>query len=74
MFGLGVRRHRLFESNLFFKPVPPRRCAHTRDEIAVYGWLDGRRIWTRVDGSEVRAASTLEQAQQAMGIELDDVG
>jgi DNA (cytosine-5)-methyltransferase 1 len=66
MFGLNVRRHRLFESNVGMLRFP---CRHTRTEIAVYGWLDGRRIWTRKDGSEVRAAKTLEQANEAMGID-----
>jgi DNA (cytosine-5)-methyltransferase 1 len=66
MFGLGVRRHRLFESSeLLLRPG----CSHTGDEIAVYGKLDGRRIWTRADGTEVRAARTLEQAHKAMGID-----
>lgn len=67
MFGLGVRRHRLFESNVML--MGQKGCQHTREEIAVYGKLDGRRIWTRADGSEVRAAKTLEQAQAAMGID-----
>lgn len=67
MFGLGVRRHRLFESNVML--MGQKGCRHTRQEIAVYGKLDGRRIWTRADGSEVRAAKTLEQAQAAMGID-----
>ena len=67
MFGLGVRRHRQFEIN--GPLVMRRRCAHTRDEIAVYGKLDGRRIWTRADGTEVRAARSLEQASAAMGID-----
>lgn len=70
MFGLGVRRHRNFETNMLIPGPPP--CAHTGDEIAVYGWLDGRRIWTRADGSGVRAAKTLEQAQEAMGIDWMD--
>jgi DNA (cytosine-5)-methyltransferase 1 len=67
MFGLGVRRHRLFESNVML--MGQKGCQHTREEIAVYGKLDGRRIWTRADGSEVRAAKTLEQAQAAMGVD-----
>jgi DNA (cytosine-5)-methyltransferase 1 len=67
MFGLGVRRHRLFEANVLF--MGQKGCQHTREEIAVYGKLDGRRIWTRADGSEVRAAKNLEQAQAAMGID-----
>lgn len=66
MFGLNVRRHRLFESNVGMFRYP---CSHTRTEIAVYGWLDGRRIWTRTDGTEVRAAKTLDQASAAMGID-----
>lgn len=67
MFGLGVRRHRLFESNLLLMGKPS--CAHAGVEVAVYGKLDGRRIWTRADGTEVRAARTLAQAQAAMGID-----
>jgi DNA (cytosine-5)-methyltransferase 1 len=67
MFGLGVRRHRLFESSVIL--FRPGRCQHTRNEIAVYGKLDGRRVWTRADGSESRAAKTIGQAQSAMGID-----
>jgi DNA (cytosine-5)-methyltransferase 1 len=67
MFGLNVRRHRNFETNMLI--LGPPTCQHTQTEIAVYGKLDGRRIWTRVDGTEVRAAKTLEQAQHAMGID-----
>jgi DNA (cytosine-5)-methyltransferase 1 len=66
MFGLGVRRHRHFESSELMMGQP--RCAHTQAEVGVYGKLDGRRLWTRTDGSEVRAARTLAQAQAAMGI------
>lgn len=66
-FGLGVRRHRLFETSFFL--LRERGCQHTGDEIAVYGKLDGRRIWTRSDGSEVRAARTVEEASDAMGID-----
>lgn len=67
MLGLNVRRHRMFESNYLL--LGQRGCRHTGDEMAVYGKLDGRRIWTRADGSEVRAARTLEQASAAMGID-----
>lgn len=66
MFGLGVRRHRLFES--FSLLLCSLRCRHSRSEVAVYGKLDGRRIWTRADGTEARAARTIGQAQTAMGI------
>jgi DNA (cytosine-5)-methyltransferase 1 len=66
MFGLGVDRPRLFETN-FPVTIP----AHTRvdNPVGVYGKLDGRRLFTRVDGSEQRAARTLEQGQAAMGID-----
>lgn len=67
MFGLGVRRHRLWESNYLL--LRPLGCAHNRSEIAVYGKLDGRRIWTRSDGSEAHAARTIEEARAAMGID-----
>ena len=66
-FGLNVRRHRLFESNMLLLREPG--CMHTGQELAVYGKLDGRRIWTRADGSHVRAAASLEQAKAAMGID-----
>jgi DNA (cytosine-5)-methyltransferase 1 len=66
MFGLAVRRHRLFESNVM---LLRSTCQHTGDELAVYGKLDGRRVWTRADGSEVRVAKTLAEAQAAMGID-----
>lgn len=67
MFGLNVRRHRFFESDVLLMDNP--RCSHQGTEIAVYGKLDGRRIWTRADGSEVRAAATIGQASEAMGID-----
>jgi DNA (cytosine-5)-methyltransferase 1 len=50
-------------------------CAHNGTAIEglpVYGKLDGRRIWTRADGSELRAPKTLEEAQAAMGIDWMD--
>ena len=67
MFGLGVHRRRLFESNVLIPgiPVPPRQ----EEAIAVYGKLDGRRLWTRADGSVLTAPRTLEPAAEAMGID-----
>ncbi|MDQ3730275.1 MAG: DNA cytosine methyltransferase [Actinomycetota bacterium] len=64
--GLRVHRHRLFETN-WPMIVPP--CAHQGSGVAVYGKLDGRRLWTRADGSELRAVATLGEAQEAMGID-----
>lgn len=67
MFGLWVTRHRKFETN--FPVTKPSKCQHSGNELGVYGKLDGRRLYTRKDGTEIRNPSSLEQAQQAMGID-----
>lgn len=60
-------RPRLFETNWWMFSVP--RVA-PEDPIGVYGKApDGRRLFTRADGSEQRAAASLEEAQEAMGID-----
>jgi DNA (cytosine-5)-methyltransferase 1 len=65
MFGLGVDRPRLFETNW---PVMAAPAPAVRNPIGVYGKApDGRRLWTRADGTEQRAASSVEQAAAAMG-------
>ena len=65
-FALGTRRHRLFEcSTLILAP----RCCHGVRNVPVYGKLDGRRLWARRDGSELRAPKTLGEASEAMGID-----
>lgn len=67
MFGLGVDRPRLFETNapLMLAPAPA-----TRNPVGVYGARpDGRRLWTRADGTEQRAAASIEEAGAAMGID-----
>jgi DNA (cytosine-5)-methyltransferase 1 len=66
MFGLRVHRPRLFETN--FPVLVPGPSARQLDPVAVYGKNDQRRLWTRSDGSELRAA-TLEDASEAMGID-----
>lgn len=67
MFGLGVDRPRLFEASFPLpKPPPVTRVANP---IGVYGSLDGRRLFTRKDGSIQRAARTLEEGRAAMGID-----
>lgn len=66
MFGLRVHRPRLFESNVMLL-APPRPKRQT-DPVAVYGKNDGRRLWTRTDGTELRCAS-LEEGSDAMGID-----
>jgi hypothetical protein len=44
-------------------------CPKGREVMGIYGKLDGRRIWTRADGSELRAPRHLKDAQHAMGID-----
>ena len=66
MFMLGIDRPRLFESNA---PLMAYRAPAVADPIGVYGKLDGRRLWTRTDGTEQRAARSLAEAQAAMGID-----
>lgn len=70
LFGLDVHRPRLFESNvLLLMPQAPL----TVNPVGVYGKAaDGRRLWTRRDGSEQRCASSVEQARRAMGIDWMD--
>ena len=67
MFGLGVDRPRLFESNVAMGPVPAN--VRIENPVGVYGKLDGRRLWTRADGTEQRAAANLAEGQAAMGID-----
>lgn len=70
MFGLATRRHRLFETSF---PVWALACQrHTQDLVAVYGRPDGRLLWTRVDGSEYRAWSSIKDGQQALGIDWSE--
>lgn len=65
-FGLNVYRPRLFESNVIL--TPPPKAPRPKDAAAVYGRKeDRRRLWTRKDGTELRAAS-LEEAREAMGM------
>lgn len=66
-FGLGVDRPRLFESNV---PLTAPKHVKPQSVVGVYGrHHDGRRLWTRTDGSELRAARTLEEGRVAMGID-----
>jgi DNA (cytosine-5)-methyltransferase 1 len=68
MFGLGVHRPRHFESNVPL--VAPQKCAPVSNPIGVYGkHHDGRRLFTRQDGTIQRAAKSLDEARVAMGID-----
>lgn len=64
-FGLGVSRPRLFESNV---PLTAPKRVLVDNPVGVYGDMNGRRLKTRKDGTEQRAASSLKQAQDAMGM------
>jgi DNA (cytosine-5)-methyltransferase 1 len=68
MFELGVYRPRLFEVNFPILLMPPL-APQPRQPIGVYGRAaDGRRLWTRRDGTELRAASSVAEAREAMGM------
>lgn len=64
-FNLLTWRHRLFESNA---PIVGTPHKHTQRNIPVYGTFDGRRLWTRTNGSELRAVRSVAEAQVALGI------
>lgn len=68
-FGLKAYRHRLFESNVAFFGTP---CSHTTSGVAVYGKPDGRRLFTRAGGSELRAWGSVEEGREALGIHWTD--
>jgi hypothetical protein len=67
MFGLTTSRPRLFELGRWFAMSPPkmRRMA---DAVAVYGKADERRLWTREDGSELRAWGSLDEGREALEV------
>lgn len=70
MFGLGVDRPRIFESNVLL--LAPRMPA-TKNPVGVYGKApDGRLLWARADGTEQRAARSVEEARQVMGMPWAD--
>jgi len=67
--GLGVRRHRIFESN---KPIYGNTCQHHRqpEPIDVTG-TGARRIGDRMDGNggNSRKPRNLQEARDAMGMQ-----
>lgn len=68
MFGLGVHRPRLFETSGWTLPPPQRPWPARVPIVGVYGQHDGRRLYTRKDGTVLRAARSSEEARSAMGI------
>jgi DNA (cytosine-5)-methyltransferase 1 len=71
MFGLGVHRPRLFESNvMLLAPAAPV----TKNPVGVYGDRPVKRYSTRLNGnmsgkrSTLRIARSLEEAREVMGM------
>lgn len=68
MFGLSTSRPRIFETSfLILAPTATRR----RGAVAIYGKADGRRLYSRKNGTELRAW-TLEEGRNAMGMPWAD--
>lgn len=68
MFGLGVYRPRLFETSV--QIAAPPYADQPKNPLGIYGQKhDGRRLWTRKDGTEQRAPKNLEDARKAMDID-----
>ena len=71
MFGLGVHRPRYFVSNLLI--LQPARAKPPKNGIGVYGRThDGRRLFNRKSNGTYRAPNSLEEAQDAMGMDWAD--
>ncbi len=71
MFGLGVHRPRYFASNVLI--LTPPKAAPPENGIGVYGRThDGRRLFNRKSNGTYRAPRTLEEAQEAMGMDWAD--
>ena len=73
MFGLAVRRHRLFESPLLLRPPGPCRHREQGRPVGVYHKMgDQVKGIDHTTGLTVyggRTADTLEEGQAAMGID-----
>jgi DNA (cytosine-5)-methyltransferase 1 len=69
IFGLRVDRPRLFETNWPLTP-PPYKPVPRAELVGVYGVKpDGRRLWTRKDGSDLRCVRSAGEGAAAMGVE-----
>ena len=70
-FGLGVRRHRIFESNF---PIEAPDCLpfHKPSPIAVYGDHPEKSLRRPGSGGYINRAHTVEMGREAMGIDWMD--
>lgn len=66
-FGLGVRRHRLFQTSMEMPPAPPCRHREQGPVAGVYGNMHGSR-----GANPGMLPSTLESWSRAMGIDWMD--
>jgi DNA (cytosine-5)-methyltransferase 1 len=70
-FGLGVHRPRYFVSNVLI--MTPPRAKPPKHGIGVYGRdHDGRRLFNRKSNGTYHAPRSLEEAQEAMGMDWGD--
>ena len=70
MFGLAIRRHRLFESNILL--FAPCACQHDRDFYSIHGhhvWNRAKRSLPRKDGRWRPGYATFDEGTKAMGID-----
>jgi DNA (cytosine-5)-methyltransferase 1 len=71
MFGLGVHRPRYFLTNFYV--MVPEKVTPPRHGVGVYGRApDGRRLWNRKSNGTYRAPRSLDEAQEAMGMDWAD--
>jgi DNA (cytosine-5)-methyltransferase 1 len=66
MFGLRVRRHRLFETNIFILSKP---CEHSRQSIVIGVYGDHAEDSCIRKGHPARRAKDMDDARDAMGID-----
>ena len=67
MFGLAVRRHRIFESNVLLWGPPP--CRHADQDIVIGVYGDHPEDSVIRKGHPARRASSIKHAQEALGID-----
>lgn len=69
-FGLGVHRPRFFESNVLIPSPHGSRTPRVEGAVGVYGQRpDGRKLNYQSPSSTIRAASSIDEASAAMGID-----